>query len=30
MEVLTLVCYRSGAVARGADGEAIERRQAPD
>jgi hypothetical protein len=30
VEVLTLVCYRFGAVASEADGVANERRQAPD
>jgi hypothetical protein len=30
MEVLTLVCYRFGGVARRADDVAIERRQASD
>jgi hypothetical protein len=30
MEVLTLVCYRFGAVAHWVDGVAAERRQAPD
>jgi hypothetical protein len=30
VEVLTLVCYWSGAAAREADGVVIERRQAPD
>jgi hypothetical protein len=30
VEVLTLVCYRFSAAARGADGVAAERSQAPD